>query len=190
MVCIPSADGVLELGWTELIFQITDLMNMVMVLFNFNGVELGGGSWPVTADHGKSDPSNLYLTEPSEIKETVSKTPPSISIPNSKNYHQMSKQILFENPSLSTLSTNPSSIHVNNNNINNHPQTQTQSFFIRELNFSDYRFEESSVRNGNSQHSYKPESGEILNLVRVREVVRIMEMGISLWVIVIPNLGG
>ncbi|KAJ6943004.1 transcription factor MYC2-like [Populus alba x Populus x berolinensis] len=36
LVCIPSENGVVELGSTELIFQSSDLMNKVKVLFNFN----------------------------------------------------------------------------------------------------------------------------------------------------------
>ncbi|XP_075654688.1 transcription factor MYC2-like [Castanea sativa] len=40
MVFIPSANGVVELGSTEVIFQSSDLMNKVRVLFNFNSLEL------------------------------------------------------------------------------------------------------------------------------------------------------
>nr|POE81107.1 transcription factor myc2 [Quercus suber] len=47
MVCIPSANGVVELGSTEAIFQSSDLMNKVRVLFNFNSLEMG--SWPIRA---------------------------------------------------------------------------------------------------------------------------------------------
>jgi len=36
LVCIPSANGVVELGSTEVIVQNPDLMNKVRVLFNFN----------------------------------------------------------------------------------------------------------------------------------------------------------
>jgi transcription factor MYC2 len=61
------------------------------------------------------------------------------------------------------LTENPSAIHAQSSH-ETRQQSQTQSFFTRELNFSDYGFEGSStvVKNGNS-HSLKPESGEILN---------------------------
>nr|POF18318.1 transcription factor myc4 [Quercus suber] len=45
MVCIPSANGVVELGSMEVIFHSSDLMNKVRVLFNFNSLEMG--SWPI-----------------------------------------------------------------------------------------------------------------------------------------------
>ncbi|KAG4934012.1 Transcription factor MYC2 [Glycine soja] len=39
LVCIPSANGVVELASTEVIFQNPDLMNKVLDLFNFNAVD-------------------------------------------------------------------------------------------------------------------------------------------------------
>ncbi|PPD79354.1 hypothetical protein GOBAR_DD23710 [Gossypium barbadense] len=66
IVCIPSVNGVVELGSTELITQSSDLMNKVRILFNFNnGIE--AGSWSVsnnTADQGENDPSSLWISEP------------------------------------------------------------------------------------------------------------------------------
>ncbi|XP_030940802.1 transcription factor MYC2-like [Quercus lobata] len=47
MVCIPSANGVVELGSTEVIFQSSDLINKVRVLLNLNSLEMG--SWPIRA---------------------------------------------------------------------------------------------------------------------------------------------
>nr|POF23758.1 transcription factor myc2 [Quercus suber] len=66
MVCIPSANGVVELGSTEpgdgfLANQSPDLMNKVRVLFNFNGLKMG--SWPIN-DQGENDPSSLWLNDP------------------------------------------------------------------------------------------------------------------------------
>ncbi|KAM1262461.1 hypothetical protein ACFX2G_028192 [Malus domestica] len=61
MVYVPTANGVVELGSTELIYQSSDLMNKVRVLFDFNNLEVG--SWPMsggaTADQGENDPSSL-----------------------------------------------------------------------------------------------------------------------------------
>ncbi|KAA8522053.1 hypothetical protein F0562_012633 [Nyssa sinensis] len=160
MVCIPSASGVVELGSTELIFQNSDLVNKVRVLFNFNNM----GSWPMATDHGENDPSALYITDPSssgiEIRESVN-TATTTAVPS--NSHQVSKPIVFENPSSSTLTETPSTAHAHNRNAHQQQnQNQTQSFFTRELNFSEFGFDGSSVKNGNS-HSCKPESGEILN---------------------------
>uniref|UniRef100_A0A5B7AKA4 Transcription factor n=1 Tax=Davidia involucrata TaxID=16924 RepID=A0A5B7AKA4_DAVIN len=156
MVCIPSANGVVELGSTELIFQSSDLMNKVRFLFNFNNMETG--SWPMMTDHSENDPSALYITDPSssaiEIRDSVNTIATTTTAVPSHNNHEISKQIVFENPSSSTLTETPSAIDVHD------PQTQS---FTRELNFSKFGFDgSSSVRNGNS-HSCKPESGEILN---------------------------
>uniref|UniRef100_A0A5B7AIC4 Transcription factor n=1 Tax=Davidia involucrata TaxID=16924 RepID=A0A5B7AIC4_DAVIN len=159
MVCIPSANGVVELGSTELIFQNSDLLNKVRVLFNFSNT----GSWPTATDDGENDPSALYITDPTssgiEIRDSVNTVTPT---PVPSNSHQMSKQIVFENPSSSTVTETPSITHAHNRNPHQQ-QNQTQTLFGRELNFSsEFGFDGSSVRNGNS-HSCKPESGEILN---------------------------
>ncbi|KAF8379076.1 hypothetical protein HHK36_028503 [Tetracentron sinense] len=141
MVCIPSASGVVELGSTELIFQSSELMNKVRVLFNFNSSEIG--SWPSQMDQGENDdPSSLWISDPSviEIKDSVDTAP--VSAPT--NGQEISKPIQFH----------PSSIHIQ--------QIQTETFLTRELNLSEFGFDSSSVRNG-TQHPCKPESGEILN---------------------------
>ncbi|XP_058086947.1 transcription factor MYC2 [Magnolia sinica] len=154
VVCIPSANGVVELGSTDLIFQSSDLMNKVRVLFNFNSLA-AGGTWPSQADQGESDPSALWLSDPSaiEIKDTVGGSG-STTIPD------ISKSMQFENPSSSSLTENPSLMQQPHQQQNH----QTQSFFTRELNFSEYGFD-SSMRSGGGGPSQncKPESGEILN---------------------------
>ncbi|GFZ15443.1 basic helix-loop-helix (bHLH) DNA-binding family protein [Actinidia rufa] len=144
MVCIPSVNGVLELGSTQLIFQSSDLMNKVRILFNFNSIEsIDTGSWSVPEE---SDPSTVYLTDPAtEIRESVNTTSPSIL----SNSHQLSKHIAFENPSA-----------IQASNHNTHPQNQQQ--FARKLNFSEFGHDGSSIRNDNS-FSCKPESGEVLS---------------------------
>ncbi|KAK8599750.1 hypothetical protein V6N13_060427 [Hibiscus sabdariffa] len=153
MVCIPSANGVVELGSTELITQSSDLMNKVRILFNFNnGIE--SVSWSVsnnTADQGENDPSSLWISEPNKGEESKDKNI-NLNKNNTRNQNQR-----VRDPSSSSLTENPSSVHVGN-----HQQQQGQSF---SLNFSDYGFDgNSSVRNGNSSvRLLKPESGEILN---------------------------
>nr|QJQ51171.1 bHLH transcription factor bHLH2.3 [Gardenia jasminoides] len=153
LVCVPSANGVVELGSTELIFQSSDLMNKVRVLFNFNNMDMGlgsgsgSGSWPVQPE---TDPSALWLTDPTSSGAGVKGS----SIPSSTN----NKQMLFgndSNPSSSTLTDNPGNIL----NVHHNSSQQSGGFFTRELNFSEYGFEGNSGRNG----TCKPESGEILN---------------------------
>ena len=166
LVCIPSSNGVVELGSTELIFQNPDLMTKVRVLFNFNNNNIDvGSSWPLTgsttttaADQGENDPSSLWLNDP-EIRDsvttvtTVTTTPPSI---------------LSVNPGSSTVTETPSVVHIPNSNAHDPShggasQSQNQTFFSRELNF-EYGFDGNGVKTGSNQHSsLKPESGEILS---------------------------
>lgn len=168
MVCVPTANGVVELGSTELIYQTSDLMNKVRVLFDFSNLEVG--SWPVggAADQGENDPSSLWINDhPSSTIEVVKDSVnigPATSAPSAGN-HPISKPIQFDNPSSSSLSENPSAVlQVQAQQQQHNHQVQTQSFFTRELNFSDYGYDGSSVKHSNSNsHSMKPESGEILN---------------------------
>ncbi|CAN4128161.1 unnamed protein product [Withania somnifera] len=157
MVCIPSANGVVELGSTELIIQSSDLMNKVRILFNFSN-DLGSGSWAVQPE---SDPTALWLTDPSsssmEVRESLN-TVQTSSVPSSNS----NKQIGFGNENNNNhQSGNGHSSY--NNQQRHHPQQQQQGFFTRELNFSEFGYDGSSNRNGNSSLSCKPESGEILN---------------------------
>ncbi|KAJ6394096.1 hypothetical protein OIU77_023346 [Salix suchowensis] len=155
LVCIPSASGVVELGSTELIFQSSDLMNKVRVLFDFNSFEVG--SWPIgttNTDQGENDPSSFWLTDP-ETKDGNGGIPSNLNGNNqNKNYHS-------SNPSSSSLTDHLGGIH----HVQNHQQQQihSQSLFTRELNFGECStYDGRSVRNGNS-HLTKPESGERLN---------------------------
>ncbi|CAN1199965.1 Transcription factor MYC2 [Linum perenne] len=67
IVCIPSANGVVELGSTDSIFHSSDLMNKVRVLFNFNSLE--------TLDQGENDPSSLWISDPAvEDGPAIAKT--------------------------------------------------------------------------------------------------------------------
>ncbi|XP_010275210.1 PREDICTED: transcription factor MYC2-like [Nelumbo nucifera] len=169
MVCIPSANGVVELGSTELIFHSSDLMNKVRVLFNFNNNNSDMGPWSTSqADQGENDPSSLWLSDPSsmiEIKDSVNTAPAASAAAAATvtpSNQEITKPIQFENQSPSSLTENPSTISVQTQHQNHHHQQQTQSFFTRELNFSEFGYEGSSARNGSAQ-SCKPESGEILN---------------------------
>ncbi|XP_010273162.1 PREDICTED: transcription factor MYC2-like [Nelumbo nucifera] len=161
MVCIPSANGVLELGSTELIFQSSDLMNKVKVLFNFNNPE--SGPWSTTqTDQGENDPSSLWISDPSmlDIKESVNAAPAASAVapPN----QEISKPIQIENQSTSNLTENPSTISLQTKHQSHHQQQQTQGFFTREINFSDFGLEGSTTKKGVTQ-SCKPESGELMN---------------------------
>ncbi|CAN1256697.1 Transcription factor MYC2 [Linum perenne] len=135
MVCIPSENGVLELGSSELIPHSSDLMNKVRVLFNFSNVDVpavagdgGGSSWPQSnpgqgENENENDPSSLWINDPPRPEPV-----------QNGSY-----------PSSSSLTEN---------------QNQTQSFFTRELDFGNgFGGNNSSSRN----HQLKPESGEILN---------------------------
>ncbi|XP_048429478.1 transcription factor MYC2 [Pyrus x bretschneideri] len=157
MVCVPTANGVVELGSTEFIYQSSDLMNKVRVLFDFNNLEVGSCpmSGGATADQGENDPSSLWLNDPSTTTMEV-KDPVNTSATTNISNQLISKPVQFDN--------HPSPIQVPQlqQQVQQQQQQQTQSFFTMELNFSDY--DGSSVKNSNSNtHSLKPESGEILN---------------------------
>lgn len=173
LACIPSADGVLELGSTELIYQNNDLMNKVKMLFNFNNNFDFGSSWQLgnSAHHGENDPSSIWINDP-EARDSVDNnslvtttttaaTNASISIPSHQQHQQqnnnnnqglsvsVTKTMQFETPGSSTLTEVPSVVHVSSKQNN-------QSFFSKEMNLSDYG------GGNNQQRLLKPESGEIL----------------------------
>ncbi|OAY65075.1 Transcription factor MYC2 [Ananas comosus] len=190
MACVPVGSGVLELGSTDLIYHSSEVMNKIRILFNFSSsldVPSAAASWigatsaaagaapPQVAaapDQGETDPSVLWLSDPSliEIKDSVSPAPAAAAAAAAEI--SVSKPpIRFENPSSSSLTENPSSsIQIQTHQNNNHPtlhqhqhqhqqqhQHPHQSFFTRELNFSEFAL------NGSSSQSFKPESGEVLN---------------------------
>ncbi|XP_071701349.1 transcription factor MYC2-like [Rutidosis leptorrhynchoides] len=170
IVCIPSTNGVVELGSTELIYQSSDLTKQVKVLFNFNN----NSSIPDLSnqDHDQRagadidpdpdpDPSSIWLTDPvsssAATVTTVDTAVPSV-IP-------LNKQISNENPSSSSLTEHPSSaIHTSNRQSVQNPQNQ-RLFGSRELNFAEFGSYEGGTggRNGNHSNSCKPESVELLN---------------------------
>ncbi|KAE9607019.1 putative transcription factor bHLH family [Lupinus albus] len=188
IVCIPAANGVVELGSTEMVFQNPDLMNKVRFLFNFNNNSNNHdmGSWPFTAstitDQGENDPSSLWLNDP-EIRDSVNTKNTvvapvngdvSASIPSLHNSHRnnhnnqvIPKTTQLETPGSSTLTETPSAINFPSRTPHQKQnQQQQQTLFSRELNFSAYGFEGNGVKNGGNKHNHhslKPESGEILS---------------------------
>uniref|UniRef100_A0A0A0LH83 Transcription factor n=3 Tax=Cucumis sativus TaxID=3659 RepID=A0A0A0LH83_CUCSA len=169
MVCIPSANGVVELGSSDLILQSSDLMNKVRVLFNFNNLEVE--TWPISGvDQGENDPSSLWISEPSSNAIEIANPVPSASAPtpsttNSQPISKITTETI-ENPNKSSVVVETPSSSVPPPSQKTHRQsqpTQTQSFFTnRELNFSEFGYENGRLKEGNST-SLKPESGEILN---------------------------
>ncbi|XP_050232406.1 transcription factor MYC2 [Mercurialis annua] len=162
LVCIPSANGVVELGSTEMIFQSLDLMNKVRYLFNFNSLEVGSGSGPMgmNPDQGENDPSSLWISDPLqsgiEVKDGNSVVPSSVN-GNDNNNQQSLKTGQSLNPNSSSVNNNPTAINLQNQ--------QQQSLFTRELNFGDYNGFDAVTngKNANNSSILKPESGEILN---------------------------
>ncbi|KAH0879660.1 hypothetical protein HID58_067054, partial [Brassica napus] len=91
IACIPSANGVVELGSTEQIRQSSDLMNKVRVLFNFNGGagDLSCLNWNLDPDQGENDPS-MWINDPIGVPEQGNGAPSSSS-------QLFAKSIQFEN---------------------------------------------------------------------------------------------
>ncbi|CAL0312579.1 unnamed protein product [Lupinus luteus] len=149
LVCIPTPNGVVELGSTELILQHSDLMNKVQVLFNFNKNIDACSLLPLNAnvaDQGLNNPcSSVWLGDSSGrvgIGDSIS-SEGKVNIATGK-----SMALLFESPGCSTLNGTSSAIDVSNNVQRRQQQNQDQNLFSRELNFSS---------------SLKLESGEILS---------------------------
>nr|XP_043639955.1 transcription factor MYC2-like [Erigeron canadensis] len=134
IVCIPSSDGVIELGSTDLILHSSDVMRKVRVSFNFNdGVGRDNTMQIPVADNNnddinEDDPSSIWLTDP-VASSTVTA---SVDV--------MGSQIIPSSKPLQNPNPNPNSHGL---------------FGSRELNFS-------GGRNGNSTNT-KPESGKILS---------------------------
>ncbi|CAF2098906.1 hypothetical protein BRARA_E01770 [Brassica rapa] len=147
IACIPSANGVVELGSTEQIRQSSDLMNKVRVLFNFNGGagDLSGLNWNLDPDQGENDPT-MWINDPIGVAEQGNGAPSSSS-------QLFAKSIQFENGgSSSTIIENPNPDPAPSPV---HSQTQNPKFsnnFSRELNFST-----------SSTTLVKPRPGEILS---------------------------
>ncbi|KAJ0235543.1 Transcription factor MYC2 [Hirschfeldia incana] len=149
IACVPSANGVVELGSTERIRQSSDLMNKVRVLFNFNagGGDLSGlNNWNLDPDQGENDPS-MWINDPIGVPEQGNGAPSSTSsqlfVKSVQFEHGGSSSTVTENPNLDPT---PSPVHS---------QIQNPKFgnnFSRELNFST-----------SSTTLVKPRPGEILS---------------------------
>ncbi|KAG2550320.1 transcription factor MYC2-like [Panicum virgatum] len=177
MVCVPVGTGVLELGSTDVVFQTAESMAKIRALFGGGG-GAGGGSWPPVqppappqqpapgADQAETDPSVLWLADPvMDIKDSLSHPSAEISVSKPP---PPPPQIHFENGSTSTLTENPSpSVHAPPPPpapAAAPPQRQhqqNQGPFRRELNFSDFASNPSSM--AAAPPFFKPESGEILS---------------------------
>lgn len=151
LVCIPSSNGVVELGSTEVIFQSSDLMKKVKSLFNFNGPETGSAFGPSSWSLPENDPAALWLTEPSssavDVKESAinnTNTNQGSSIPSCITSNNQAAVLVKENPNSTTMNEN-----------------QNQGYVSRELKFSEFGFDGSS--NPKNCGGFRPESGEILN---------------------------
>ncbi|CAL1378820.1 unnamed protein product [Linum trigynum] len=101
MVSIPSANGVVKLGSTDPIYQSSDLMNKVRVLFNFSGSSGGiESSWapppptPWNPDQGENDPSSLWITDP-EMKDG-SHLESDVGAGNKRNHNAFQSEVLIE----------------------------------------------------------------------------------------------
>lgn len=170
IVCIPSTDGVIELGSTELIFQSSDVIKKVRMSFKFND---GRDIMQINTDQtvgGDNDPSSIWITDPvatstvttdvTTIKDTgdVIGSQATSLIPSISSHPP--KQLPFENPSSTLLPENPRYNHNSNRD-----SLQNQGVFgSRELNFSEFRSFDGATcgRNGNSSYT-KPETGRILD---------------------------
>ncbi|GAB4857832.1 hypothetical protein Ancab_015738 [Ancistrocladus abbreviatus] len=176
MVCIPTINGVLELGSTELILHCPDLMAKVRVLFNSDGGSSGEVNWwPVPsaaagADQGENDPSALWISDPAapaatmEIKEGITAIGHGSSNPIAASGNQQSKVLVqLDVQSTNGMNETPAGVHTRGGGggqqSHQHPPPQ---FFGRELNFPEFGYDGASSRNGNLS-SLKPESGGILN---------------------------
>ncbi|KAK7251438.1 hypothetical protein RIF29_34632 [Crotalaria pallida] len=144
LVCVPTADGVVELGSTELIFQNDDLLNKVRILFDFNNSVDAGSLRALNSSAATNQGFNGSSSGGIEIGDSVSKA----------------MTLQFETPrSSAALNETPSVADVSNNNSNAHtqqrqPQNQNQGIFLRELDFSS---------------SLKLESGGILSFGESRK---------------------
>ncbi|RAL52116.1 hypothetical protein DM860_014943 [Cuscuta australis] len=140
MVCIPSPNGVVELGSTELIHQSFELANKVRFLFNLNNNNNNHNpvptsiSWPPEAD-----PSATWLTHPTSSYVEV-KDSSNTSVQENSYLSSGVKQIVFGSENSIAL----------NHNLEVKSQ-QTKGYSPKDLNSFEF---------GNSSHSCKPETGE------------------------------
>nr|QDH08928.1 transcription factor MYC2-like isoform X1 [Cymbidium sinense] len=174
MVCVPVANGVVELGSTEIIFHSAEIMSKVKVVFSFNSFENsaatsagGSGSWlpsqsfpPAATGPGETDPS-MWISDPSvmEIKDSVSPATAEVS---------GAKSPTMDNPSTSSLTENRNLIPIQQTQQNHrqslnlqHPSRQ--SVYSNEFNFSDF-----GINSAVTSQPFRPESGNLNLGERIR----------------------
>ncbi|URE28085.1 hypothetical protein MUK42_17166 [Musa troglodytarum] len=178
MVCVPVGSGVLELGSTDVIFHSPEIMGKIRVLFNFDSPDAPTSSSAAVAapsslalhsavgtpaaDRGETDPSVLWLTDPSavEIKDSVSLLSTianmSVTKPPIQFGNKASSSNLIENPS-SSIQTQKSQNHQQQHRSGG-SKPQNQSFFSKDLNSSEFASNDSVA-----PQSFERESGNILN---------------------------
>uniref|UniRef100_A0A7N1A3E4 Transcription factor n=1 Tax=Kalanchoe fedtschenkoi TaxID=63787 RepID=A0A7N1A3E4_KALFE len=174
MVCVPMANGVVELGSTEPIYQNSDLMNKVRILFNFNGGgELGSPSWPVSSaavedPNWSSDPGHVSGQEPGKV------------------YHQAESADTKNNLNTSNLASASAGAAHMFQQQQQHAGPTTHSFFRKDLNFGEYGYgghsNSTNLVNGSAAATpsfLKPEAGEILSFGESKRIVSSLYSGQS-----------
>ncbi|RRT38272.1 hypothetical protein B296_00057474 [Ensete ventricosum] len=178
MVCVPVGSGVLELGSTDVIFHSPEIMGKIRVLFNFDSPDAPTSSAAAAAppsslalqsalgtpaaDRGETDPSVLWLTDPSavETKDSVSLLSTtfdlSVTKPPIQFGNKASSSNLTENPS-SSIHTQKSPNHQQQHR-SGCSKPQNQSNFSKDLNSSELASNDSVA-----PQSFERESGNILN---------------------------
>ncbi|XP_020574660.1 transcription factor MYC2-like [Phalaenopsis equestris] len=168
MVCVPVANGVVELGSTEIILHSAEIMSKVKIVFSFNSFEnsaaassVGTGSWlplqpfpHVATGLGEADPST-WISDPSVVEINDSVSPATVEI-------AASKSPIMDNPSTSSLTENQNLIQIqhpqqNHRQSMNLQQPRRQSLYSNEFSFSDF-----GLNSAISSQPFKVESG-VLN---------------------------
>ncbi|XP_020587450.1 transcription factor MYC2-like [Phalaenopsis equestris] len=162
MVYVPVGTGVLEFGSTEVIFHNAEIMNKVKALFVCNGQESSAAAalWlpPVVADQIETDPSTIWISDPSVIGIKDSVSPPTANISPSKSPFPL------HNPSTSDLTESPNMIPINQPQQNRHqPVNQQQPFYSSKFSFSDI-----TLNNAAPSQQFKPDSGNVLNFGEIK----------------------
>ncbi|CAA7043016.1 unnamed protein product [Microthlaspi erraticum] len=160
MVCIPTENGVVELGSSEIIHQNSDLMDKVNSFFNpSNGGGGESGTWAfnLNPDQGENDPA-MWINEPGIESGTVA---PAINTGNdstcNSDSHPISKLSSVENPKISPAEERD--LNFSSSGFNNHPMKNGfsgQSRLIEEEKRSPVSFTSvlpRPAKSGDSNHS-------------------------------------
>ncbi|GJT03775.1 transcription factor MYC2-like protein [Tanacetum coccineum] len=152
IICIPSADGVVELGSTELIYQSADIQKKVRGSFNF-GDQARDDPMQVNDNINDSTDPSAWLTDP--VATSVSTVTTDVTVIKNTDGVIGSEMLTSVIPSIK--SNVPKQFDNPNNSVSQNPRS-------RELNFSEFRSMEggSGGRNVNSSYT-KPEPGKFLN---------------------------